>query len=60
MKGTAGDVLYLDLDGVLHHENCFGTHGVERISMRRLNTRCSSKLSFYLRCLLLIRRSKSF
>jgi len=23
MKGTAGDVLYLDSDGVLHHENCF-------------------------------------
>ncbi|RYF31932.1 MAG: hypothetical protein EOO23_00885 [Comamonadaceae bacterium] len=23
MKGTGGDVLYLDFDGVLHHENCF-------------------------------------
>ncbi len=23
MRGTDGDVLYLDFDGVLHHENCF-------------------------------------
>eukprot|EP01037_Dinobryon_pediforme_P012453 gene12453-12540_t len=23
MNGTGGDVLYLDFDGVLHHENCF-------------------------------------
>lgn len=23
MRGTGGDVLYLDFDGVLHHENCF-------------------------------------